>query len=100
MSDTILNIVENIKTEIKDSDYKDILDALMKLKNELDETKKQLKKSEILQISYKHKLYRLVNRYLDISCAYVRTHEERDGVLYDRMIEIDCDNESEHYSIV
>jgi len=99
MSDTILDIIESIKTEIQDSQYKDILDALMKMKNDLDDTKKKLKKAEQLQASYKHKLYRMVNRYLDISCAYVRTHEERDNVLYDRMIETECDDH-EHFSLV
>lgn len=91
MIDEILEIIEKYKTSMKDNDYKLAVDNLMKLneKNEKDNYEKIKLRAEIN--SYKKKLARLINRYLDISCGYVRLHEERDGIIYDRMLDTNCD---------
>tara|TARA_R110000822_G_scaffold98418_3_gene222725 strand:- start:417 stop:722 length:306 start_codon:yes stop_codon:yes gene_type:complete len=96
MASEILNIIEEVKTNLSDLQYKTICDLLMTINNQIEAYDKKLEIKEKLFKATQTKLKRMVNRYLDISVAFVGLYEEKEGVIYDRMISIDCDCNDNH----
>ena len=101
MSTKILNIIEDMKTDLRDNDYKEIMEALMLIKNEQNKNEKMLKEKDTTIRNMKNKIIRLVNRYMDLSLAFNNIVLEREGLLSDKFLFTDdCVGEDCIHSII
>lgn len=101
MSTKILNIIEDMKTDLRDNDYKEIMESLMLIKNEQNKNEKMLKEKDTTIRNMKNKIIRLVNRYMDLSLAFNNIVLEREGLLSDKFLFTDdCVGEDCIHSII
>jgi len=92
MSIKILNIIEDIKEEISDQNYKVILETLMKINSDDEKQKKEISHKDNIIKNMKNKLIRLVNRYMDMSLSFNNIILEREGLISDKFLYPDeCD---------
>ena len=66
----------------------------MELSNQFEKNNIELNRKELDNVNKDNRLKRMINRYLDLSCAFVRLHEEKEGFVYDRMLNVEshCDH--------
>lgn len=86
MADKILNIIEDNKTKLQDSEYKDILENLMIINNKQEVHNKEIENKEIVIKNLRNKITRLINRYMDLSLSFNTILLEREGIISDKFL--------------
>jgi len=86
MSIQILNIIEDIKEQISDQNYKVILETLMEMNTTDEKQKKEIAHKDTIIKNMKNKIIRLVNRYMDMALSFNNLILEREGLISDKFV--------------